>query len=43
MARVATRGIRAHRSRLVATMLAVLLGVSFMCGTAILADTVQAS
>jgi putative ABC transport system permease protein len=43
MTRVATRGIRAHRSRLVATMLAVLLGVSFMCGTAILGDTVQAS
>jgi putative ABC transport system permease protein len=43
MAGVAVRGIAAHRSRLVATILAVLLGVSFMCGTAILADTVQAS
>jgi putative ABC transport system permease protein len=43
MAGVALRGINAHRSRLVATVMAVLLGVSFMCGTAILADTVQAS
>jgi putative ABC transport system permease protein len=43
MAGLAMRGIRAHRSRLVATVLSVLLGVSFMCGTAILADTVQAS
>lgn len=43
MARVATRGISAHRFRLVSTMLAVLLGVSFMCGTAILGDTVQRS
>jgi putative ABC transport system permease protein len=43
MARVALRGIGAHRFRLVATMLSVLLGVSFMCGTAILGDTVRAS
>jgi putative ABC transport system permease protein len=43
MARVAVRGIGAHRFRLVATMLSVLLGVSFMCGTAILGDTVRAS
>lgn len=43
MARVALRGIAAHRFRLVATMVSVLLGVSFMCGTAILGDTVRAS
>jgi len=43
MARVAVRGVRAHRVRLVSTVLAVLLGVSFMVGTAVLADTVKAS
>ena len=43
MARVALRGIRAHRFRLVATTLSVVLGVSFMCGTAILGVTVRAS
>jgi putative ABC transport system permease protein len=43
MVRVARRGIAAHRFRLVSTLVAVLLGVSFMCGTAILGDTVQRS
>ncbi len=43
MGKVSLRGIGAHRFRLVSTMAAVLLGVSFMCGTAILGDTVRAS
>jgi len=43
MARVALRGVAAHRVRLVATGLAVVLSVAFMAGTQVLGDTVRAS
>jgi putative ABC transport system permease protein len=43
MFRIALRGIRSHVLRLVATALAVVLGVSFMVGTRVLGDTVKAS
>ncbi|WP_334143119.1 ABC transporter permease, partial [Rhabdothermincola sp.] len=43
MARVALRGVLAHRLRLLATGMAVLLSVSFMSGTRVLGDTVRVS
>lgn len=43
MFKVALRGLRSHTLRLLATVLAVLLGVSFMVGTQVLGDTVKAS
>jgi putative ABC transport system permease protein len=43
MARVAVRGVAAHRVRLVSTGLAVLLSVAFMAGTRVLGDTVRTS
>lgn len=43
MARVAVRGVAAHRVRLVSTALAVLLSVAFMAGTRVLGDTVRTS
>jgi putative ABC transport system permease protein len=43
MVRVAARGASAHRVRLVATGLAVLLSVAFMAGTQVLGDTVRTS
>ena len=41
MLKVALRGVRAHKRRLVSTSLAVLLGVSFLCGTLVMGDTIQ--
>ncbi len=43
MLRVALRGVAAHRVRLVATGLAVLLSVAFMAGTRLLGATVETS
>jgi putative ABC transport system permease protein len=43
MFRISLRGLRSHFLRLVATALAVILGVSFMVGTRVLGDTVKAS
>ncbi len=43
MVRVAVRGALAHRVRLVATGLAVVLSVAFMAGTQVLGDTVRVS
>ena len=43
MLRVALRGVMAHRVRLVATGLAVLLSVAFMAGTAVLGATIRSS
>jgi putative ABC transport system permease protein len=37
------RGLRAHKRRLLSTVLAVLLGVSFMTGSRVLTDTMEAS
>jgi putative ABC transport system permease protein len=37
------RGLVAHKRRLASTMLAILLGVSFMAGSRILTDTMKAS
>ena len=41
MLRVALRSLRAHKRRLVSTVVAVVLGVSFMTGTLVLADTID--
>jgi putative ABC transport system permease protein len=41
MLKVTLRGIRTHLLRFVSTLLAVLLGVGFMCGTLVLGDTVK--
>lgn len=41
MRKVALRGIAAHKYRLAATMVAVVLGVAFMAGTLVLGATVQ--
>jgi putative ABC transport system permease protein len=41
MLRVALSGLRAHRRRFLSTLLAVVLGISFLCGTLVLADTLQ--
>ena len=43
MLRVTLRGLRAHKVRLVATAVAVLLGVAFMAGTQVLTSSVSAS
>src|SRR3954452_22882607 len=43
MLRVTLRGLRAHSFRLVATALAVVLGVAFMAGTFVLTDTIRTS
>lgn len=43
MLRTTLAGLRAHPGRLVATVLAVTLGVSFGCGTLIFGDTVKVS
>ncbi|HEY6533033.1 MAG TPA: FtsX-like permease family protein [Acidimicrobiales bacterium] len=43
MLRVALRGVLAHKVRLVATTLAVLLGVAFMTGTQVLTSSVSDS
>jgi putative ABC transport system permease protein len=37
------RGLRAHKRRMLATILAVVLGVSFMAGARVLTDTMAAS
>lgn len=37
------RGLRAHKRRLLATLLAVVLGVAFMAGSRVLTDTMSAS
>src|SRR5262245_52557361 len=39
MLRLTLRGLAAHKFRLVATSLAVLLGVAFMSGSLVLTDT----
>jgi putative ABC transport system permease protein len=41
--KVALRGLRAHKVRFLATLLAVVLGVGFMIGTRVLGDTVTSS
>ena len=43
MLRVTIRGLLAHKVRLVATAVAVLLGVAFMTGTQVLTTSVGAS
>ena len=43
MLRLTLRGLVHHRLRLVATVIAVMLGVSFVAGTYVLTDTIQAS
>ena len=43
MLKVTLRGLLAHKVRLVATALAVLLGVAFMAGTQVLTSSVSAS
>ena len=43
MLKVTLRGIVAHKVRLVATALAVLLGVAFMTGTQVLTSSIGAS
>lgn len=43
MLQLTLRGFVAHRRRLASTMLAILLGVSFMAGSRILTDTMSAS
>jgi putative ABC transport system permease protein len=40
---VTLRGLMAHKRRLLSTMIAVLLGVSFMAGSRILTDTMKSS
>jgi putative ABC transport system permease protein len=39
--RLALRGLLAHRVRLAATLLAVVLGVGFVAGTYVLTDTLR--
>lgn len=41
MLKVSLRGIRSHLFRFISTLLAVMLGVGFMCGTVVLGDTVK--
>ena len=41
MLKVAIKGVIAHKRRLLSTSLAVLLGVSFLCGTLVMSDTIQ--
>ncbi|HUA95046.1 MAG TPA: hypothetical protein VMB82_05915, partial [Acidimicrobiales bacterium] len=41
MGRLTLRGLLAHRVRLVATLLAVVLGVGFVAGTYVLTDTLR--
>src|SRR5919106_3879693 len=41
MLRMTFKGLVAHRFRLLATSLAVMLGVAFMAGTLVLTDTIQ--
>jgi putative ABC transport system permease protein len=41
--RLALRGLLAHKGRLVATAVAVVLGVSFVAGTFVLTDTLRAA
>src|SRR5579871_3171065 len=41
MVRTAWRGLMAHKVRLLASALAVTIGVSFMAGTLVLSDTIQ--
>ena len=43
MLKVTLKGLRAHKVRLVATAVAVLLGVAFMAGTQVLTSSVSAS
>lgn len=43
MYRIALRGLLAHRARLLATTLAVVLGVGFVAGTYVLTDTLRAA
>src|SRR3954468_21554386 len=43
MLQLTLRGLVAHRRRLVSTMLAILLGVSFMAGSRILTDTMKST
>ena len=41
MFRTAWKGLLGHKSRFVATALAVTLGVAFMAGTLVLTDTIR--
>ena len=41
MVRIITRGLLAHRRRLAATALAIILGVSLIAGTLVLTDTIS--
>lgn len=43
MFRTALRNVLAHQARLLMTVLAVLLGVAFVCGTLVFTDTVSAA
>ncbi|MDT7569850.1 MAG: putative transport system permease protein [Actinomycetota bacterium] len=43
MIQLTLRGLMAHKRRLLSTMIAVLLGVSFMAGSRILTDTMKSS
>lgn len=43
MLRTALRNILAHKARLVMTVLAVCLGVAFVCGTLVFADSTAAA
>lgn len=43
MFRVALKGLATHRRRFLSTLLAVVLGISFLCGTLVLADTLERS
>src|SRR3954453_16894756 len=43
MLQLTLRGLMAHKRRLLSTMIAVVLGVSFMAGSRILTDTMKSS
>ncbi|MTB23697.1 MAG: hypothetical protein F2920_08545, partial [Actinobacteria bacterium] len=43
MLKVTLRGLMAHKVRLIATALSVLLGVAFMSGTQVLTSSISAS
>ena len=43
MGKATLKGLLAHKFRLAATALAIVLGVSFVAGTYVLTDTITAS
>jgi putative ABC transport system permease protein len=43
MFKVALKGLATHRRRFLSTLLAVVIGISFLCGTLVLADTLERS